>query len=314
MQNDTLYRYLRGETSAGEDLQVAEWLEADPTGHQKQLDSVRLVFESMELHGDSLTEGRNLRIPRAVFGKYAVRIAAAVLIALGAGYVTYQQTFRSISSQKHIVQVPAGQRMELTLADGTHVLLNSEATIEYPAVFGRNSRLVKLSGEAMFRVRHDARRPFVVQTFASDVRVLGTRFNVHADQGHNRFSAALLEGSVVVSNRLDPSQADIVLKPDDVVNLVDGRLCAGVLADETSLCWTEGLLYVTGLSFAELMDKFEQVFAVRIVIDRDSLPDMGTVGGKIRVNAGIGNALRVLQYAANFTYEIDETTNTVTIR
>lgn len=203
--------------------------------------------------------------------------------------------------------------MELTLADGTHIWLNSEATIEYPAVFARNSRCVKLSGEAMFEVKHDEKRPFVVETFAMDVRVLGTKFNINADEEHNRFSATLLQGTVLVSNRLDPSQMDIVMKPNEVVSMVNGRLSTTLLADESSLCWPEGLLYVTGLSFPELMDKLEQTFAVHIVIDRKTLPDMSAAGGKIRVNAGIENALRVLQYAANFTYKIDETTNTITI-
>lgn len=315
MENEILYRYLKGETTAAEERRIARWLEADPREHQRQLDSVRFIFEGMELHDlQPQTAKRSMRLSWMRIGRFALRAAAAVLIALGAGYVTYQQTYRTVSAQKNIVEVPAGQRMELTLTDGTHVWLNSEARIEYPAVFARNSRYVKLSGEAMFQVTHDKSRPFVVETFASDVRVLGTKFNVNADEEHNRFSTALLEGSVLVSNRLDPSQKDIVLKPSEVVNLVDGRLHAGRLHDETSLCWTEGQLYVTGLSFTDLMDKLEQVFAVRIVIDRKTLPDMDAVGGKIRVNAGIENALKTLQYGADFTFEIDETANTVTIR
>lgn len=315
MENEILYRYLKGETTAAEEQLIARWLEADPSEHQKQFDSVRFIFEGAELHDlRPQTMQRSMRVSWTRIGRFALRAAAAVLIALGAGYVTYQQTYRSVSEQTNIVQVPAGQRMELTLADGTHVWLNSEARIEYPAVFARNSRLVKLSGEAMFQVTHDKKRPFVVETFASDVRVLGTKFNINADEEHNRFSTALLEGSVLVSNRLDPSQKDIVMKPSEVVNLVEGRLLPGRLQDETSLCWTEGQLYVTGLSFADLMDKLEQVFAVRIVIDRETLPDMDAVGGKIRVNAGIENALKTLRYAADFSFEIDETTNIVTIR
>ena len=315
MENEVLYRYLKGKTTEEEELLVAQWLEENPAEHQKQLDSVRFLFEGVELYGDQpQAKPQGLHITLTRFGRYAARVAAVVLVALGAGYISHEQAYRSISEQKNIVQVPAGQRMELTLADGTHVWLNSEASIEYPAVFARNTRFVKLTGEAMFQVTPDKKRPFIVETFASNVQVLGTKFNVNADVEHSRFSTALLEGSVRVSNRLDPNQSDIVMKPNEVVNLVDGRLRMDVLNDDTALCWTEGQLYVTGLSFMELMDKFEQVFAVRVVIDRRTLPDMSAVGGKIRVNAGLENALRILQYAADFTYAIDETTNTVTIR
>lgn len=54
---------------------------------------------------------------------------------------------------------------------------------------------MKLSGEAVFDVEHDEDRPFVVETFASDIRVLGTKFNVIADERHQRFSTALLPGA-----------------------------------------------------------------------------------------------------------------------
>ena len=43
---------LKGDTTPQEDLQVAEWLEADPVANQKELDIVRFVFEGMELYGN----------------------------------------------------------------------------------------------------------------------------------------------------------------------------------------------------------------------------------------------------------------------
>ncbi len=315
MEHELLYRYLKGETTTAEERRIGAWLEADPEHNRRRLDSVRFLFEANELHGAQIrAERRSLRTGWRRMPRYAVRIAAVVAIALGAGHAAYRQAFRTMSETMQTVEVPAGQRMELTLADGTHVWLNAEARIEYPTVFARRARRVKLSGEAMFEVTHDAARPFTVETFASDVRVLGTKFNVDADEARARFAATLLEGSVRVSNRLDPMQPDITMKPDEVVRLVDGRLKASRLEDETSLCWMDGLLYVTELSFAEVMDKFEQAFGVRIIIERDTLPDMEGAGGKIRVNNGLENALRVLQYGADFAYDIDPTNNTVTIR
>lgn len=127
---------------------------------------------------------------------------------------------------RNSIYVPAGQRMELTLADGTHVWLNSEARLEYPVLFAQDVRRVRLSGEALFEVAHDKSHPFVVETFASDIRVLGTRFNVDADEEHRRFSTALLEGCVRISNRLDPAQASIVILPNERVDLVGNYLQA----------------------------------------------------------------------------------------
>lgn len=60
VNQEILYRYLKGDTTPQEDLQVAEWLEADPVANQKELDIVRFVFEGMELYGKR-REGRTLR-------------------------------------------------------------------------------------------------------------------------------------------------------------------------------------------------------------------------------------------------------------
>lgn len=316
MENDVLYRYLKGETTPDEEQKIAAWLEADFEAHQEQLDAARFIFEGIELYKDDKQTHKTaiLTVSWRRFSSYAIRIAAVVVIAMFTAFITHRQAFKSMSDMSNIVYVPAGQRMELTLSDGTHVWLNSGAELEYPAVFGRNSRLVKLSGEAMFQVERDEMRPFTVETFASDIQVLGTKFNVNADEKHNDFTTTLLEGTVRVSNRIDPSQPGIVLTPNKVVSLIDGKLHMESLRQETEPCWVDGLLSVTGFSFSETMDKFEQVFGVHIVIERNVLPEMENVGGKIRINNGIEHALRILQYGVDFSYEIEEATNTVIIR
>ena len=239
------------------------------------------------------------------------------MLAIGlfvGGYISKERTYDMLAEQINTLQVPYGQRLKFTLPDGSSVQLNSGAKIEYPSVFKKNLRSVKLSGEALFDVRHDAECPFEVETFATKINVLGTKFNVIADETYDRFSAALLQGRIKVTNLLDPRRQEIVMKPDDIVNLSNGRLFVETIRDPEALCWTEGLVRISGLPFDELMAKFEQVFDVKIVIARNSIPDIGKISGKIRVNDGIENALHILQYAADFSFEKDEETNVVTIR
>ena len=54
----------------------------------------------------------------------------------------------------------------------------------------------------MFDVEPDTDRPFIVETFACDVKVLGTHFNVIADEANGLFSAALFRGKVAVLSHL----------------------------------------------------------------------------------------------------------------
>ena len=75
----------------------------------------------------------------------------------------------------------------------------------------------------MFEVEHDASRPFIVETFACDAEVLGTKFNILADARTADFSAALLEGRLKISNRLVGGES-FILSPNDQIDLVDGHL------------------------------------------------------------------------------------------
>ena len=313
MEKETLYRFYKGEATSDEQRRLMEWLDADQE-NRRIFDRERGMYNALLLFApeEKAARGRLLTWRRVT--RYAVQAAAVVILAVGIGwgYVSYKE--RSWANLMTRVAAPEGQRINLTLQDGTNVWLNSGAEIEYPSLFAGNSRQVRLSGEALFDVRHDAECPFEVETFATKINVLGTKFNVIADETYDRFSAALLQGRIKVTNLLDPRRQEIVMKPDDIVNLSNGRLFVETIRDPEALCWTEGLVRISGLPFDELMAKFEQVFDVKIVIARNSIPDIGKISGKIRVNDGIENALHILQYAADFSFEKDEETNVVTIR
>jgi len=57
------------------------------------------------------------------------------------------------------IVIPYGKRSEITLADGTHIWLNSGSQISYPTTFSDKSREVYLLGEAFFDVKKDPSRP-----------------------------------------------------------------------------------------------------------------------------------------------------------
>ena len=86
------------------------------------------------------------------------------------------------------VTVPAGQRAQITLADGTKVWLNAQPTLTYSHDFGRNERNVELDGGAYFEVAKNKEIPFYVNTETNQVRVVETHFNVCAYRGSNDFA------------------------------------------------------------------------------------------------------------------------------
>lgn len=319
METYLLIKYLKCSTTPEEEALVKEWLADDPDGsHAKQYSDAHFLYEGMIIHGEDRKQasghaGKSTVIRRIIVA--AASVAAVVLLAGGVGLATRNYTMDRLSAKVETVYVPAGKSMQLTLEDGTRMWLNSGTEIEYPAVFSRKSRDVKIySGEVLFDVAKDTRRPFNVDTYASVISVLGTRFNVAVDEPGQDFSAALLRGSIKVVNKLISGE-EYILKANQMVKMKDEHLYIERIENPGAVeCWTEGLIDIVGIPFDQLMKKFEMAYDVDIVIDRDAVPEIRYTRGKFRISEGIEHALSMLELVSDFTYEYDRQTNTIVIR
>ena len=207
MTDEILYRYFRNDASPQEIREIEAWLDADPA-HQSDFDAAHALYNVSEMEGrtymahagmdrDSASSaGVQKRGKRHSFWKYAASSAAAVLLAVTAGFLGMEweqrTVYEDLTARTNVINVPVGERISLTLQDGTGIQLNGGSRLEYPVLFEKDVRKVKLSGEAYLKVARNEKQPFVVETFASDIEVLGTEFNVLADEKNGFFSTVLV--------------------------------------------------------------------------------------------------------------------------
>ncbi|WP_341225938.1 FecR domain-containing protein [uncultured Arcticibacterium sp.] len=67
-----------------------------------------------------------------------------------------------------------------TLSDGSTITLNSFSLLEYPEEFESGERRIKLIGEAFFDIAKNPDKPFIIEANGTEIKVLGTSFNVTA--------------------------------------------------------------------------------------------------------------------------------------
>ena len=139
------------------------------------------------------------------------------------------------------VYVPAGQRTLVTLADGTTVWVNGKSTLTFPSHFSSRTRAVELDGEAYFDVRKNPEKQFIVSTaHQSDIKVLGTKFNVKAYKEADEVITTLVEGKVNFEfNNASQQPQYIVMAPGQECYQPVIDLFAGLLFPE----WKDGALY-----------------------------------------------------------------------
>lgn len=318
-----LIRYFACRTTPQEENLVRIWLLEDKDGSRANLfREAHLMFEGMVLYTEEAKllsartqEPERLRHAWKRAGIAILRAAVIVAVAFGAAFFGKRTTIDTLASNVETLRVPAGERMDIVLTDGTHLWMNSGTEVEIPVIFSRKKRNIKVNeGEVLLDVAKDERKPFYVETWAGKVKVIGTRFEVTADSDANEFTASLIRGSIEVTSASDPSQSRILV-PGEIARYENGSLVVSQIKDISTVgCWSEGIIDVSALPFDELMKKFEKAFNVKIEIDRESLPVITYTRGKIRVSDGIEHAMSVLQLASNFEYEYDIESATIHVK
>ena len=191
MNPELIYKYLENTATDDQMRQVLDWLDADPA-HMRELDELDKVMAASVIYGPDVLSpapakkaARRIslgRIPLRRIVRYAAELAAVAVVGIGVARMLADDRIEEWTRRTTALEVPAGQYLSMELQDGTKVWLNAGTRLEYPLVFAGGERRVKVAGEAMFDVEHDPAHPFVVETFACDVEVLGTKFDVMAEE------------------------------------------------------------------------------------------------------------------------------------
>lgn len=314
IDQNLFFRFFSREATPQETDALTAWLQEDPS-HEEEFNKAYELFVISQVMAYADVEKparKNHFVQLRRWIPYAVSVAAAILLGMFINnYFFTLPAIEKIGSTMLVSEAQSGQRTTVTLSDGTVVELNSNSRIEYPAIFHRGERRIYLEGEAMFDVARNEKHPFIVETFAYDVKVVGTKFDVIADSEKKEFSTALLDGKVSIQDKSEHSL--VTLRPDMMATLKDGHLVCSRIPDKEAYLWTDGIISATGVPFTVLMERFERCYGVNIRISRSDIPEVRYSYFKLRISDGIIHALNLLQDASDFDYKYNEDTNTYII-
>jgi len=315
MNRELLIRYIVGEATEDEKGRITQWLDSD-SEHMREFLALRKLYDitlwqSNEKNIQHISEsksGQGLTAKKLIFE--LVKVAAIFVITI-LGALHFLQTPKVVEPvAMQTIRVPAGQRAELTLTDGSRVWLNAKTTFIFPNHFDPGSRIVTLDGEGYFEVVSNKKQPFTVKTPNYDLKVWGTKFNVLAYSGKPFFETALFEGSVELLN--PGGEKGELINPNERIFLDNDRLKRGPISNYNHFLWKEGMISFDNESFPEMVRKLELYFDLKIVVKNKSLLSY-TCTGKFRTKDGVDHILKVLQLSNHFRFKIDDKLNIITI-
>ncbi len=181
--------------------------------------------------------------------------------------------------------IPYGKTSEILLPDGTKVLLNAGSRLAYPDHFVGESREVVLLGEAFFDVKHDAKRPFVVQVNGLRIKDLGTRFNVSAYSADALIETVLAEGKVSIrqnNSSLFAPATELVPGQLATFDRQNDRISVQQVNVEDYILWTQGLMKFETVDLSRIVKKLERYYNIRFQFDDPMLGAL-KISGKLEL-------------------------------
>lgn len=173
------------------------------------------------------------------------------------------------------VQTAAGEIRSVTLDDGSTVVLDTGSAIAFDDTAStRGVRL--LAGRALFQVRHDTARPFIVHSGEVAVVVTGTRFEVSRLHGT---AVSLLEGSVRVQHPCVPKACVAHLQPGERLQVADAAEPGTRDAVPNGTAdWQRGRWTVRDMPLADIAHGLQRYGRARIVITDAQLANATVTG------------------------------------
>ena len=303
MTQETLRKYINGDASDEERLEVLHWAE-ESEDNRKELMTYRSLCNTLIFNGElekRASQNELGKKRRAVIFRRAVKavgVAAAIAVGVFFGFRHYK-TDTPIAVET--LSAPAGLITESILSDGTKICLNAGSKLEI-INYKKNERRVRLYGEAYFDVTRDEMRPFIVETGKIAVHVLGTEFDVNSKGDEH--SVVLVRGAVQVDSQTDEETLSYRLVPGQRFsrNPSDGSGNIAHVTTEDYTSWINGYLKFEKLPVGQVILKIQDYYG--ICIRHDGLPeDAYPITGKLDLRTRVDTALVNLEFLAPVNFE-----------
>ncbi|VXD04826.1 FecR family protein [Pseudomonas sp. 8Z] len=250
--------------------QFAEWLAASPA-NAEAFERAQQCWQSSTLATAAahLEQSRQPQPKRSRRLGRSLAIAATLLLVVG---ITLQSDLLLRLRADHVTAV--GQRQSLDLADGSHVLLNTDSA--FSSQIDAHQRVTQLlRGEAYFDVAKDNYRPFQVDAGPVRISVRGTAFSVRYLDDSAEVSVE--RGEIEVYARGNDTHTylasgdSIRIGPNGVGTRIHG-------ATAHQLAWVQGRLIFDDRPLREVLDELRRYYPGWIINRNAHLNDLRITG------------------------------------
>jgi len=239
----------------------------------------------------TLGDGSSIALDSAGTGTLSSQGNTSV-IKSGKGELIYESGKRTVQKTVYnTLTTPKGGQYSVVLPDGSKAWLNAASSLRFPTSFAGAERRVEITGEVYFEVAHQAKMPFNVKAYNTEISVLGTHFNIMAYDDENIQKTTLLEGSVKVSSQgksalLIPGQQARVSSSSSSIQVIND------IDTEKEMAWKNGYFQFEDESLESIMRQVSRWYGVDITYEGNVKKENFT--GRLPRHANVSKVLKIL--------------------
>lgn len=249
---------------------VKNWKELNEMKNEKEIDVDKAwnrLYSRLDENG--LIEEVNPARSRFLTSRW-LRIAASLLILLTAGSALALLETKGLLSPKTVVTTSENEKnLQVTLPDGSNIILNRDTKLSYRKNFGKHGRNVILTGEAYLEIVHDQKNPFTVYAGKAKVRDLGTSFNIIANNSDSSVEVYVTTGKVMLSDNSGDKKLEV--DPGFVGSIRNGHAEKTLNRDPNYMAWNTGNLVYNGQKLSVVFSDLKKVYNMDIVADNPDI-------------------------------------------
>jgi transmembrane sensor len=202
------------------------------------------------------------------------------------------------------VTINAGDtKIEQILPDGSEVWININSSLSYQKEFASDKRIVRLSGEGFFNVvKHKG--TFLVDAGASEIKVLGTQFNVKINAKEETTEVFVKEGKVSFASSKDKNK-NVTLIAGEKGVLNSNEIRKETTTDANSFAWMTQKLTFNNTSVDQIGNDVSKYFNKTVIV-HPSLQNISFTGNF--TNPELEEVLRTMCLSIKCSYQVKKDT------
>lgn len=272
------------------------WVKRGDEGAKAPKTTTMARNENIQLR---LSDGRTINLSADKEGTIQEQNGAEILQEKGKLAYRQDSSQHKKEIQYNELRVPTGGECQLVLEDGTKLWINSNTRVKYPVSFPDNKREIIVSGEIYLEVVKDG-RPFLVNTGAGQVRVLGTSFGVQA-YGEEVLTT-LVSGRVRFTNKAGHKTE--LKAGEQAVATANGEVTKREVRVEEYVGWKDGWYIFREQRLEDVMTTLNRWYGTNVFYQNPRVKDIRFTGNLKRYES-IKTFLEVLAASEDVHYKLN---------